>query len=353
MLIAPLDWGLGHATRCIVIIRFLQSLDCEITIAVSDKLRALLYKEFPDLQFLPLPGYNISYSRTKRWLPVKILLQMPKILKIIRFENKWLKNVQKTNKFDIILSDNRFGLYSKDAFSIFITHQLLIKTNYFWLDKIVQNVNYRYISFFSACWIPDFGSEKNIAGALAHPKKLPVVPVKYIGALSRFSNKKVRIIDTKWMVIISGPEPQRSIFEKKVFDYVSASSENFIIVRGLPGETENHFDLPNCKIFNHLNTEDMQVAIESCEYVISRCGYTTVMEILSMKKKSVFIPTPGQTEQEYLAGHLLKQQWCYTFEQSQDFSKHFEMAQSFKYSLPQLNMELYKEVISDFMQSIY
>lgn len=352
MLIAPLDWGLGHATRCIVIIRYLLTLDCEITIAASDKLKILLYNEFPDLRFLALHGYEISYTKSKRLLPFKILWQVPKILKIIRFEHKWLRNVQKTNKFDLILSDNRFGFYSKEIISIFITHQLLIKTNVRWLDKQLQNVNYRYISFFSACWVPDFESEKNIAGELSHPENLPTVPVKYIGPLSRFTNKEERPINTKWMVIISGPEPQRSIFEKKIFDYASTSTDNFIIVRGLPDESENNFTLPNCKWYNHLNTENMQTAIESCEFIISRCGYTTVMEILSLQKKSVFIPTPGQTEQEYLAKHLLQQQWSYTFQQTEDFSEHFKLAQSFNYSLPQMNMEKYKEIISQFIGTL-
>jgi uncharacterized protein (TIGR00661 family) len=352
ILIAPLDWGLGHATRCQVIIRDLQKLDCDITIAASGKIKNLLQSEFPNIHIIELPGYKVSYSRLKRFLPFKILIQIPKILKIIRFENKWLNAILKTHKFNVIISDNRFGLYSKNAFSVFMTHQLQIKTNFAWLDKKLQHLNYNYINRFTECWVPDFKEAFNIAGELSHPKLLPQLPVKYLGPLSRFKkngNQKKRFT---WMAIISGPEPQRSLFEKKVFEIVSKSNDNFLIVRGLPGQPESDFNFTNCKVFNHLNTADMQAAIESSEFIISRCGYTTVMEILSLQKKSVFIPTPGQTEQEYLAAHLSKQKWCYTFNQEEDFAAHLANAKSYAYNLPEINIHEHEGVIKDFINSL-
>jgi uncharacterized protein (TIGR00661 family) len=352
ILIAPLDWGLGHATRCVVIIRYLQTLNCNITVAAPGKIKSLLQNEFPSLHFLELPGYQISYSRFKRLLPLKILIQIPKILKIIRFENKWLSRLLLTSKFDLIISDNRFGFYSQITPSVFITHQLQIKSNFLWLDKKLQRLNYNYINLFKECWVPDFNGNLNIADQLSHPQKMPAIPVKYIGALSRFSKTENKIIQFKWMAIISGPEPQRSIFEKKIFEVASKTNDKFMIVRGLPGNTKNEFQLPNCKVFNHLNTIDMQSAIETSEFIISRCGYTTVMEILSLQKKSVFIPTPGQTEQEYLAQHLLQQKWSYTFNQKDDFVKQLANAKSFSYQLPQFNMNEYKHVIESFITSL-
>ena len=352
ILIAPLDWGLGHATRSLVIIRDLQTLNCDITIAASGKIKNLLQNEFPDLNFLDLPGYQISYSKFKRLLPFKILIQLPKILKIISFENKWLNSIAEAHRFNAIISDNRFGMHAKNITSVFITHQLQIKTNFFGLDKILQRLNYRYINRFTECWIPDFKTGLNISGALSHPQTLPAIPVKYLGPLSRFIKRDTEKIRFKWIAIISGPEPQRSLFEKKIFEVASKTTEKFLIVRGLPGEQETGFYLPNCKVFNHLNTSDMQAAIEASEFVISRCGYTTVMEILSLQKKSVFIPTPGQTEQEYLATHLLKQKWSYTFNQKDDFVMHFENARSFQYCLPQINTHLHEDIITDFISSL-
>lgn len=352
ILIAPLDWGLGHATRCVVLIRYFQSLNCNVTIAASGKIKTLLQTEFPQLSFLHLPGYNISYSKLKRLLPFKILIQIPKILKIIKAENKWLDDVLKKHEFDAVISDNRYGLHSKKVKCIFITHQLQIKTGFLWLDKKLQRTNYNYINYFSECWVPDFAASINIAGKLSHPQMLPAIPVKYIGALSRFSKTGNEKIKFKWMAIISGPEPQRTIFEKKIFEAASKTSEKFLIVLGLPGEPAKDFYLLNCKVFNHFNTEDMQAAIETSEFIISRCGYTTVMEIFSLQKKSVFIATPGQTEQEYLARHLLQEQWSYTFNQKDDFIKHLANAKSFEYKLPNFDMDMYKDVLAGFVNSL-
>ncbi|MEP6465528.1 MAG: glycosyltransferase [Parafilimonas sp.] len=352
ILIAPLDWGLGHATRCVVIIHTLQKLNCNVSIAASGKIKNLLQTEFPNINFLKLPGYKIAYSKFKRFLPFKILIQIPKILKIIDFENKWLNAILKAHNFNAIISDNRFGFYSKSVFSVFMTHQLQIKTNFAWLDKKLRRLNYNYINNFNECWVPDFEDNFNIAGELSHPSTLPEIPVKYLGPLSRFKKSVNQKIKFTWMAIISGPEPQRSLFEKKIFEVAAKSNDTFLIIRGLPGQKENDFNFPNCTIFNHLNTADMQAAIESSEFIISRCGYTTVMEILSLKKKSVLIPTPGQTEQEYLAKHLSKQNWCYTFKQTEDFITHLSNAKSYTYSLPEINMQQHEEIIKGFITSI-
>ena len=352
VLIAPLDWGLGHATRCITIIHYLETLNCDITVAASGKTETLLKKEFPHLSYFNLSGYKIAYSKSKRFLPFKILIQIPKILKIIRSEHQWLKKTLKQNDFDAIISDNRYGFFSKDCISVFITHQLTIKTNVKTLEKTLHRINYRYIKHFTECWVPDMEGSMNMAGELSHPGSLPGIPVKYIGPLSRFKKNVNDETTFKWMVIISGPEPQRSLFEQKIFETVSKSNDNFLIVRGLPGEKEKDFSNPNCKVFNHLNTIEMQEALQASEFVISRCGYTTVMEILSMQKKSILIPTPGQTEQEYLAAHLSKQNWSYTFNQEEDFAFHLNKATTYTYDLPDIDSQLYKTVIKNFVQSL-
>ena len=299
-----------------------------------------------------MPGYKIVYSKFKRTLPFKILIQIPKILKIIEFENKWLNKIIQTYQFNAIISDNRFGLHTKKIKSVFITHQLQIRTNISWLDKILQRLNYRYINRFSECWVPDFGGSLNIAGELSHPDILPAIPVKYLGPISRFNKTNAQKTEFKWLAIISGPEPQRTLFEKKIFETATGTNESFLIVRGLPGETKKDFNQPNCKVFNHLNTVDMREAIESSEFIISRCGYTTVMEILSLQKKSVLIPTPGQTEQEYLARHLSKQNWCYSFNQKDDFNPNLQNAKAYQYCLPEMNMQLYESVLADFVNCL-
>jgi uncharacterized protein (TIGR00661 family) len=352
ILLAPLDWGLGHATRCISLISYLQFLNCEITIAASGKQKILLQNEFPQLNFLDLPGYNIDYSNKKRWLPLKILIQIPKILKIIRFENRWLKTIISQSQFDGVISDNRYGLSTNKIRSVFITHQLQVKTPFIFLEKILRKISYRFINRFHECWIPDMEGGYNLAGSLSHPGDLPSIPVKYIGPLSRFKKSGPQEIRYKWMVIISGPEPQRTIFERKILKCAAASKDQFLIVRGMPDEKAAISPLANCTVHNHLKTEEMSSAILSSTFIISRCGYTTVMELLSLQKKSILIPTPGQTEQEYLAKHLMQERWCYSLKQGEDFTVHLEKVQQFNFNLPAIDTQTFKPVLENFISSL-
>jgi UDP:flavonoid glycosyltransferase YjiC (YdhE family) len=160
ILIAPLDWGLGHASRCIPLINHLQKRGCEIIIAADGEQLSLLKKEFPGLESVQLKGYNINYSRYKRWLGVKILWQIPKILIRIRQEHNYLKNIVDKYCIDLVIADNRYGLYSKQIPCIFITHQLTVQAPFKWLQNLIQKINYRYISKFAECWVPDFEGKK-------------------------------------------------------------------------------------------------------------------------------------------------------------------------------------------------
>ncbi len=352
ILIAPLDWGLGHATRCIPLIHFLMQLECEVFIASSGAQKKLLQAEFHAFSFLHLEGYNITYSKHKRIMPLKILWQTPKILSAIKKENKWLSNTIEQYKIDVVISDNRYGLYSSKVPCIFITHQLQIQAAYNSLNKFIQKINYQYINRFSECWIPDAEGENNIAGNLSHPKKLPAIPVKYIGPLSRFEIKKTEEKKYDWMIILSGPEPQRTVLENKLLFRLSALHDKILIVRGKPGDTVNLNVSENFTIFNHAATAEMQQLINESEFIISRCGYTTVMEMLSLQKKCVLIPTPGQTEQEYLAAHLKKQAWCYSFQQDDDFLLHLNNAKEFTYNLPAIDTSAFKKILADFVNQL-
>ena len=189
LLVAPLDWGLGHATRCVPVISDLLNNDCEVWLAGEGKQEKLLREEFPSLSFLPLKGYRIKYA--KNGLTGKILLQIPSILRSIKEENKWLKEQVNKFGFEAVVSDNRYGLYHEKIFSVFITHQLCIKSSLGkWSEKILQQWNYKFINRFHECWVPDEKGENNLAGELSHPVKMPLIPTKYIGALSRFVQKK-------------------------------------------------------------------------------------------------------------------------------------------------------------------
>ncbi len=349
ILVAPLDWGLGHATRCIPLIKFLTASGHQVIIASSGGQLALLQNEFPGLQTIGLKGYNIQYTGSKRWLPLKILWQSPKIMLSIRRENRWLQHTIKDFKIDLVISDNRFGLWSKQTACVFITHQLNIQAPFAWLEKLIQKINYNYINHYSACWVPDFKESFNIAGILSHPLNMPVIPVNYIGPLCRFEKNITAEKKYSFLILLSGPEPQRTLLENKIFSLVPKLIGKILILRGKPGSEEKINLTPNCTVVNHLNTTQLQQAFAESEYIISRCGYTTIMEVLSLQKKAILIPTPGQTEQEYLAPHLMQQSWCYTCNQNDDLLFHINKAKDFTFNLPAFSKPVFKTVLDDFI----
>ncbi len=335
ILVAPLDWGLGHATRCIPLIRELLAQGAAPWLAGEGAQEELLRTEFPDLPFLPLPGYRVHYAKTKRGLLWKMLKQGPKIRRAIQHEHQWLKKMVTEHRFDAVISDNRYGLCHSTIPSVFITHQLTIQTPLGkWTEKELQKRNYRYINKFTECWVPDLEAEMNLAAALSHPAKKPLVPLRYIGLLSRFEKKESTENANDLLIILSGPEPQRSILEEKILNDISNYDGRATIVRGLPGDASMIPSTNMIRIYNHLPSGALNDAMLEAGYVISRSGYSTVMDIATLEKKSILIPTPGQTEQEYLGRSLAKKGLAVCIDQ-QDFSlpAALEMAAAYSYDL--------------------
>src|SRR5688572_3271303 len=256
LLLAPLDWGLGHATRCVPVIKDLINSGSEVWLAGEGIQEKLLREEFPSLPFLPLKGYRIKYGKTG--VTGKLLLQVPSILQSIKEENRWLKEQVSKYKFDAVVSDNRYGLYHENIFSVFITHQLCIKSSLGrWSEKFLQQWNYRLINRFHECWIPDEEGRNNLAGELSHPKQFPAIPVKYIGSLSRFKEKDVQEIKDHLLIILSGPEPQRTILENNIIDQVVSYNGTATIVRGLPTEKNIIPSTNTIHFYNHLSSEEL------------------------------------------------------------------------------------------------
>ena len=304
VLIAPLDWGLGHATRCIPIIKAFQLLAYEVIIASEGAAARLLSEEFPEIRIIPLSGYHIQYASTAKGLAWKLFLQIPKILGSIKQEHAWLKKIIEKEKIDLVIADNRYGLCTKKVPSVFITHQLLIKTPFKFLEWLLQKINYHFINQFSACWVPDAAGEINVAGQLSHPKISPAIPVHYLGIVSRMQHNENTLIQFDYCFLISGPEPQRTILEEKIVEMLPNLSGSIVIVRGLPSSDSSLAVSNNTKVFNHLSTSELAKVISASKLIICRSGYTTVMELVGMQKNALLIPTPGQTEQEYLANKL-------------------------------------------------
>ncbi|WP_153796280.1 glycosyltransferase [Foetidibacter luteolus] len=325
-------------------------MGCKVSIATDGPQLSLLQHEFPQLDFLVLKGYNVVYATNKRFLPVKILQQAPKILKKIRAEHAWLQRIILEKGIDLVISDNRFGLYTRLAPCIFITHQLQIQAPYRWLQNIIQKINYKYINRFTECWVSDREEQENIAGNLSHPRRLPAIPVRYLGILSRFDSTVAENQKYDWLIALSGPEPQRTLLEEKVLAAAAAFANQALLVRGKPGETGILPKAEGITIVNHLAGRDMERAFRQAKFIICRSGYTTIMELVSLQKKAMLIPTPGQTEQEYLAKRLMEQGWFFSCNQHDDLLQKIKDAQSFNYTLPELPKNRLEEILKNFLE---
>jgi len=315
ILVAPLNWGIGHATRCIPIIEQLITHDYEVIIAADGRPMHLLNSEFPHLEMIRFSGYNIRYST---YLPMNItmILQLPKFFLGVKKENNTLNEIIKDYKIDGIISDNRYGLYSNKIPCVFITHQLEIKTPYF--TNYIRQFNYKYINKYNACWVMD-DKENNLAGNLSMPNQLPKNAI-YIGRQSRFK-KEVKDKKYDFLAIVSGPEPQRTILEKGLIKALKTRQEKSLIVLGKPELNETK-EIGNLTIISHLNAKDLNHAILQSDLIICRSGYSTIMDLEKLGKKAFLIPTPGQTEQEYLAKKLHQKNICYYQSQNKfDFDK--------------------------------
>jgi uncharacterized protein (TIGR00661 family) len=229
---------------------------------------------------------------------VSMLIQIPKILFQILKEHKALKQIVKDYNIEGVISDNRYGMFNKNIPSIFITHQLNIQSPFF--SDFIQKVNFFFINKYTQCWIPD--SSNRLLSANLSQIKGKLKKHLFTGPLSRFERlEKTEQKDI--LAIVSGPEPQRSLFEKILMKQLINSNYNATLVLGKPEKNENK-QIGNLKIFSHLDSHHLNQEMVNADMVISRSGYSTIMDLAVLNKKAIFIPTPGQTEQLYLAQHF-------------------------------------------------
>lgn len=349
VLICPLDWGLGHATRCIPIIRQLIEAGAQVILASDGPQLQLLRSEFPHLEHILLPGYKVKFSRVIP-LSLRMVLDAPRILLIIKKEHKILQRLIKERKIDIVISDNRYGLWNPDVHSIIITHQLNIIPPA-WLrlfDQLLHRRTYQFIEKFNECWIPDAAGEVNLSGKLSHGRNLPK-NARFIGLLSRFDREWTETeSNTSYEVvaIVSGPEPQRSLFEKALMEQLPLNNLSCLLVRGLPGDTNIHRKSGLPDIADHLTAEQFEHILRSKPLVICRAGYSTLMDIAITGNKAILVPTPGQTEQEYLAKKLSDEGIFFAISQYKlNLEYAYEKAKSAKTLLPMDNKDTYKSLI--------
>ena len=321
ILIAPLDWGLGHTTRCIPLIAYLRTLGHQVFAAASGASARLLSDNFPGLELLPLEGYQIQYSKYKNAFAAKIIVQIPKILAAIKKEHRWLATQQNIHKFDLVISDNRYGLYHHKVPSVIMTHQLQILSGKGqWADRILQHMHYPLLEKFNTTWVVDEAGADHLSGKLAHPGKLPR-NASYIGLLSQFTGRKANRNPAgepgHILVLLSGPEPMRGQLEGILLQQATAlTTYRFSFVAGNPLGSQREHLPKHIRYVTHLPATQLLQELNDASLVICRSGYSTLMDLAVLGKKALLIPTPGQTEQEYLAGHLEQMHYYTVREQS-------------------------------------
>lgn len=311
ILVAPLDWGLGHATRCVPIINELLRRNADVIIAADHRPFELLKKEFPALEHVRFPGYSVQYD-TKGNLLQSILRQLPAIIRGFQTEHRYLEKIINKYRIDAVISDSRFGAYSPDVYSVFLIHQLhiVLPPSFRWFEHMLQYVIRKQCNKFNEVWIPDVAGALNLAGILSHP---PILPKNsfYIGPLTRL--KKIEVAKSvDILVILSGPEPQRTVFEEILLRQLTQTSYRTVIVRG---KTEHNTTIkvtPTLSMINSLDSNELSHLIASSKIIVSRPGYSTIMDLSFHGAKAIFVPTPQQTEQEYLAKELMIKNIAYS-----------------------------------------
>ena len=297
LLVTVLNWGLGHAARMIPLIQYARDCGHAVWLASDGPALTLLQKEFPDLPCLQLPSYHIRYPF--RSMTANMLYQAPKMGSAIRqtsaIVEKWVDQYQ----FNAIWSDNRYGAWSKKVPSVFLTHQLAPQTPYWWQQKTMSGLIRRLIRPFSEVWIFDEAAYPSLAGRLSHPS-IPINNLQFLGLVSRL---RPMVVQNRipLLAVLSGPEPQRSRLEAEIRPQLANRVQPAVLVRGLPDKSVIQEKKGTLKVYNYLDSHRLNALLAGADVVLARSGYTTIMDLVSLGKRAILIPTPGQSEQEYLA----------------------------------------------------
>jgi hypothetical protein len=326
----------------------LRQFQCQIFIAATQEQRKMLEYEFNGLNYVQIEGYNVRYGSTSNHLAITILRQIPRLYGVIRREKAWLCDQMNIHGFDLVISDNRYGLYHPNTFSVFITHQLSIISGLGTVaDYFLRKLHYQWIRRFNACWVPDAEGMPNLSGMLGHPAQKPP-HTSYLGPISRLEpvpgNDRLDLL-----IILSGPEPHRTVVESILMVQLQSFTGSWFMVRGIPSEHPSYHPF----IVNYMGKTALNQSISNAGMVITRSGYTSIMDLVKLQKKAILIPTPGQTEQEYLACYMHEQGvFMKAGQQSFNLQEALHQSSHFPFKKLQPDFHEYRAVLTRIMQSL-
>ncbi len=304
ILVAPLNWGLGHVARCIPLVRALESLGVEVVLASDGAALRLLKAEFPQLPAFELPSYRIRYESSN--MVRNIAFQLPRMLYAVRAEQWATERLVREHGIQGIISDNRYGCFSGKARSVILTHQLHLRVPNRLLQWSANRVLHRALLKFDEIWVPDVAAEdQNLSGELSHGKPARHPEVRFIGPLSRLQPDASEA-EYDVAVVLSGPEPQRTYLEQRLLEQAMLLPQKFIVIQGKTQAKEHQYLAENVEVVSYLTSRELNAVLLASQLLVCRSGYTSIMDLAALGKKALLIPTPGQTEQEYLADYFAR-----------------------------------------------
>jgi|NOAtaT_7_FD_contig_123_17932_length_4951_multi_4_in_2_out_0_4 uncharacterized protein (TIGR00661 family) len=327
ILVAPLDWGLGHATRSIPVVRELLARGYEVVLGSNGRPLALLRKEFPGIETVELPPYDVRYPTSNIYWNISI--QLPQIVSAVFTENRLMRNLVREKKIDGIISDHRLGCSHPAIPSVVIAHQLHLRVENRVIEWAVRKIHYAVLRRFQECWVPDYPDSANsLGGELDHPPLLSP-PTRYIGPLSRLNKREIPV-EYDYLILLSGPEPQRTRLEERLRQQAGQLPHQILLVQGRTDVEKRMETKGNLSVVSYLTSEELETTIAKSGFVICRSGYSTLLDLAACGKRALLIPTPGQTEQEYLAEYLEEKGFFWYKAQAEvDLAKDLESAERY------------------------
>ena len=322
------------------VVRSLLDAGARVTLAGSGAVSRLLSAEFPSLEMLPLEGYGIRYPRQGRYFAPYLLSQFPRVVNAIFAEKVWLDQQLPVHRWNLVISDNRYGLHHPSVKSVLVTHQLYPRSGHYWLpDALLHRLHRRLMRPFDEIWVPDLPDSPGLSGLLSHPSPQGL-PVSYIGPLSRLSpgtaDLPERLLPGKFLLaLVSGPEPQRSMFEQAILAQAHSLPVPVVLVRGQPAAAGPGEWLGTVLSLHHAPAGLLSALVTHAGWIICRSGYSTLMDLVTLRRTAMLVPTPGQPEQEYLAGHMETMGWFPQMRQEHISLSHaLERLNAFQENLP-------------------